>query len=93
MSSILGGLIKAVDAAMVDVNFHDSRPDLITLTGSVLAERLQLANGPSASRKSSKNGTRAPGVLAVGDVNGDNNPDIYALSAAGTGPRTRKIIC
>ena len=50
VSSILGAPIKAVDAAMVDVN-HDSRPDLITLTGSVLAERLQLANGTFGKQK------------------------------------------
>jgi hypothetical protein len=40
VSSDLGVPIKAVDAAMVDVN-HDNLPDLITLTGTVLAERLQ----------------------------------------------------
>ena len=51
VSSILGAPINAVDAVMVDVN-HDSHPDLITLTGSVLAERLQLANGTFGKRSS-----------------------------------------
>jgi VCBS repeat protein len=42
VSSFLGAQVNAVDVAMVDVN-HDSRPDLITLTGTKVAERLQLA--------------------------------------------------
>jgi FG-GAP-like repeat len=78
VSSILGAPIKAVDAAMVDVN-HDNRPDLITLTGSVLAERLQLANGTFGKQKILKNGIKSARTLAVGDVNGDNNPDIYVV--------------
>jgi hypothetical protein len=78
MSSILGASINAVDAAMVDVN-HDSRPDLITLTGSVLAERLQLANGTFAKQKIILKGIKSARTLAVGDVNGDNNPDIYVV--------------
>ncbi len=78
VSSILGTPIKAVDAAMVDVN-HDSRPDLITLTGSVLAERLQLANGTFGKQKILKKGIKSARTLAVGDVNGDNNPDIYIV--------------
>ncbi len=78
VSSILGAPIKAVDAAMVDVN-HDSRPDLITLTGSVLAERLQLANGTFGKQKILLKGIKSARALAVGDVNGDNNPDIYVV--------------
>jgi VCBS repeat protein len=78
VSSILGTSIKAVDAAMVDVN-HDSRPDLITLTGSVLAERLQLANGTFAKQKILQKNIKSARSLAIGDVNGDNNPDIYVV--------------
>ncbi len=78
VSSILGTSIKAVDAAMVDVN-HDSRPDLITLTGSVLADRLELANGTFGKQKIILKGIKSARTLAVGDVNGDNNPDIYVV--------------
>jgi hypothetical protein len=78
VSSILGTPIKAVDAAMVDVN-HDNRPDLITLTGSVLAERLQLANGTFAKQKIIRQGIKSARSLAIGDVNGDNNPDVYVV--------------
>ncbi len=77
VSSILGAPVNAVDAAMVDVN-HDSRPDLLTLTTTTLAERLQLANGtfgPPTTILNVKGGT----ALAVGDVNGDHNPDIYVV--------------
>jgi hypothetical protein len=78
VSSTLGAPIKAVDAAMVDVN-HDNRPDLITLTGNVLAERLQLANGTFGKQKILKKEIKSARALAVGDVNGDNNPDIYVV--------------
>ena len=78
VSSILGTSIKAVDAAMVDVN-HDSRPDLITLTGSVLAERLQLTNGTFGKQKILQKNIKSARSLAIGDVNGDNNPDIYVV--------------
>ena len=77
VSSILGTPVKAVDAAMVDVN-HDSRPDLIVLTGSAVIERPQRSNGtfgPSKTILKVKSGR----ALAVGDVNGDNNPDIYVV--------------
>jgi len=83
VSSILGASFKAVDAAMVDVN-HDSRPDLITLTRNQLAERLQLANGTFGAPKTLlklKGGVS----LAVGDVNGDNNPDIYVVGGTVAG--------
>jgi hypothetical protein len=78
VSSILGTSIKAVDAAMVDIN-HDSRPDLITLTGSVLADRLQNANGTFAKQKIIRQQIKRARTLAIGDVNGDNNPDIYVV--------------
>ena len=77
VSSILGAPVNAVDAAMVDVN-HDSRPDLITLTRNQLAERLQLANGTFGPPKALLT-LKAAVSLAVGDVNGDNNPDIYVV--------------
>jgi len=83
VSSVFGAPVSAVDAAMVDVN-HDSRPDLITLTTTKLSERLQLANGTFGAPKTLltvQGGT----ALAVGDVNGDNNPDIYvACGKTGT---------
>ena len=78
VSSILGTPIKAVDAAMVDVN-HDNLPDLITLTGSVLAERLQHANGTFGKQKILLKNIKSARSLAIGDVNGDNNPDIYVV--------------
>ena len=77
VSSILGAPVNAVDAAMVDVN-HDSRPDLITLTRNQLAERLQLANGTFGAPKTLLT-LKGAVSLAVGDVNGDNNPDIYVV--------------
>ena len=78
VSSILGAQVKAVDAAMADVN-HDSRPDLITLTGTTLAERLQQANGTFAKQKILLKQIKSARSLAIGDVNGDNNPDIYVV--------------
>jgi len=77
VSSILGAQVNAVDAAMVDVN-HDSRPDLITLTGTKVAERLQLVNGTFGTAKNIFT-VKSGRTLAVGDVNGDNNPDIYVV--------------
>jgi hypothetical protein len=62
---------------MVDVN-HDSRLDLITLTGTTLAERLQLGNGTFGPPKPILT-VQSGRTLAVGDVNGDNNPDIYVV--------------
>ena len=78
VSSILGAQVNAVDAAMVDVN-HDSRPDLITLTAGAVAERLQLAAGNFAKPKTILKQIKKGVSLAVGDVNGDNNPDIYVV--------------
>jgi len=78
VSSSLGTPIKAVDAAMVDIN-HDNRPDLVTLTGTVLAERLQLANHTFGKQKILQKNIKSARSLAVGDVNGDNNPDIYVV--------------
>jgi hypothetical protein len=75
VSSILGPRINAVDAVMVDVN-HDNRPDLIVLTKVAVKLILQKADGTFAPPKTIlkiQNGV----ALAVGDVNGDNNPDIY----------------
>jgi FG-GAP-like repeat len=83
VSSILGPPVAAEDAAMVDIN-HDSRPDLITLTKTTLAERLQRANGTFAPPTTilKVNGGVA---LGVGDVNGDHNPDLYVVGGkAGT---------
>ena len=78
VSSILGPPVNAVDAAMVDVN-HDSRPDLITLTRNrarrAPPERerdIRLAEDHPHARKTEWH-------CAVGDVNGDNNPDIYVV--------------
>jgi hypothetical protein len=77
VSSILGSSVGAVDAAMADVN-HDSRPDLITLTSTTLAERLQRADGTFAPPHTVLT-LRSGMALAVGDVNGDHNPDIYVV--------------
>ena len=77
VSSILGAHVSAVDAAMVDVN-HDGRPDLLTLTSTTLAERLQRADGTFAPPSTILN-LHAGMALAVGDVNGDHNPDIYVV--------------
>jgi FG-GAP-like repeat len=82
VSSILGPPVDAVDAVMVDVN-HDSRLDLIALTTTAVTLSLQNADGTFAAPKTilTVNGGTA---LAVGDVNGDHNPDIYVV-CAGTG--------
>jgi hypothetical protein len=77
VSSILGRSVNALDAELVDVN-HDSRPDLITLTGTVLAERLQRANGTFAAPITILQ-VQGGKSLAVGDVNHDHNPDIYLV--------------
>ena len=77
VSPILGAQVSAVDAAMADVN-HDGRRDLITLTSNTLAERLQRADGTFAPPRTIL--TVHDGVaLAIGDVNGDHNPDIYVV--------------
>jgi len=78
VTSILGAPIKVQDAAMVDIN-HDSRPDLITLTGGAVAERLQLVSGTFGKPKTVLPRIKKGVSLAVGDVNGDNNPDIYVV--------------
>jgi hypothetical protein len=77
VSSILGPPVNALDAVMVDVN-HDNRLDLIVLTKTAVTLCLQNADGTFAPPKTIlkvKNGVS----LAVGDVNGDNNPDIYVV--------------
>jgi len=77
VSSILGPPVDAVDAVMVDVN-HDSRPDLIVLTKTAVTVSLQNADGTFAPPNTIL--TVQDGVaLAVGDVNGDHNPDIYVV--------------
>jgi hypothetical protein len=77
VSSILGPSINAMDAVMVDVN-HDNRLDLVVLTKTAVKLILQNANGTFAKPKTLL--TVSSGVsLAVGDVNGDNNPDIYVV--------------
>jgi len=77
MPSILGSAVAAEDAVLADVN-HDSRPDLITLTATTLAERFQRADGTFAPPKTITT-VRAGWSLAVGDANGDHNPDIYIV--------------
>ena len=77
VSSILGAGVAARDATVVDVN-HDSRLDLITLTTNTLAERLQRADRTFAPPKTISK-VQAATFLAVGDVNGDHNPDIYVV--------------
>jgi FG-GAP-like repeat len=77
VSSILGPTVNAVDALMVDVN-HDSRPDLIVLTKTAVTLHLQKADGTFAKPRTIlkvEDGV----ALAAGDVNGDNNPDIYVV--------------
>src|SRR4029077_20389526 len=77
VSSILGPSVNAVDALLVDVN-HDNRPDLIVLTKTKVTLSLQNADGTFAKPKTIL--TVDDGVaLAFGDVNGDNNPDIYVV--------------
>jgi hypothetical protein len=77
VSSILGPMVLADDAVMVDIN-HDNLPDLITLTGTTLAEHLQRAGGtfgPAKTIMKVEDGTS----VTVGDVNGDHNPDLYIV--------------
>jgi hypothetical protein len=77
VSSILGASVGATDAAMADVN-HDGRPDLLTLTTTALAERLQRADGTFAPPHTIL-ALHAGMAFAMGDVNGDHNPDIYVV--------------
>jgi hypothetical protein len=81
VSAVLGATVLAEDAAMVDVN-HDSRPDLVTLTLTQLAVRLQAADG-SYSPPHVITSLRAGRAIAVGDVNADHNPDVYVVAGKG----------
>ena len=81
VSAVLGATVLAEDAAMVDVN-HDSRPDLVTLTLTQLAVRLQAADG-SFSPPHVITSLRAGRAIAVGDVNADHNPDVYVVAGKG----------
>jgi len=76
VSSVLGAPVDALDAVMVDVN-HDNLLDLIVLTKTGVTVSLQNADGTFIllNTYKIKNGV----ALAVGDVNGDNNPDIYVV--------------
>jgi hypothetical protein len=78
VSSLIEPPVPAEDALLVDVN-HDNRPDLITLTLRTVAERLQNADGTFAPAQTllAVSGGRS---LAIGDVNGDHNPDIYVTN-------------
>jgi hypothetical protein len=83
VSAILGPPVNAVDPVMVDVN-HDNRLDLIVLTRTAVTLRLQNADGtfaPPATLLNVKNAV----ALAVGDINGDNNPDIYVVGGIAGG--------
>jgi FG-GAP-like repeat len=91
VSTALGTSVKAVDAAMVDIN-HDSLPDLITLTGTVLAYRLQNTNHTFATQKIIKQSLQSARTLAVGDVNGDNNPDIYVVCGRTNGQNAQDYL-
>jgi hypothetical protein len=77
VSSILGPPVNAMDAVMVDVN-HDSRLDLIVLTKTAVTLSLQNADGTFAAPKTILK-VADGAALAVGDVNGDNNPDILVV--------------
>jgi hypothetical protein len=77
VSSILGPSVNAVDALMVDVN-HDNRLDLIVLTKTAVKLILQNTDKTWAKPKTLLPVTSGVS-LAVGDVNGDNNPDIYVV--------------
>jgi FG-GAP-like repeat len=77
VSSILGPSVNAVDALMVDVN-HDSRPDLIVLTKSAVTVSLQNADGTFAAPYTVLS-VKTGAALAFGDVNADNNPDIFVV--------------
>ena len=77
VSAVLGPPVQALDALMVDVN-HDNLLDLIVLTKTGVTVSLQNTDGsfaPPTTVLTVKNGV----ALAVGDVNGDNNPDVYVV--------------
>src|SRR4029077_14886531 len=77
VSSVFGASVNAVDALMVDVN-HDNRLDLIVLTKTAVTLHLQNADGTFAKAKTILKVNDGV-ALAAGDVNGDNNPDIYVV--------------
>jgi FG-GAP-like repeat len=80
VSSILGPPVAANDAIFIDIN-HDNLPDLITITWSRVEERLQRADGTFAPPRTIIT-VRGGQALAVGDVNADNNPDIYVTDGS-----------
>jgi hypothetical protein len=90
VSSVLGPTVNAMDAVMVDVN-HDSRLDLIVLTKTAVTLRLQNADGTFAPPKTILT-VQDGAALAVGDVNGDNNPDILVVCGTSGNAHARDFL-
>jgi FG-GAP-like repeat len=91
VSSILPASMNAVDAFMVDVN-HDNFPDLIVLTRNAVTVSLQNADGTFATPKTVLKNIKSGTALAVGDVNGDNNPDIYVVCGRAAGENAQDYL-